>query len=461
MSVINNVLKNLESRESKFTPIEIDTIASSSSAPARDLKPLLLIAVLLTALAAVAWYYLQDQIFQPVSTSVPAEASIAPELPSPVVQHAVEAEPESATGVVADTMIGNQIIGLQIRESEQDMSMEFALRDRVVAYLKERGENSFGYHLRDVESQIVAPLISDNRWILELEIVSSATGVDINFLTAADILVETRQELRDGEPIWSINLRKSAAPADSDTEADAGVAVARSEEPAVSLAQPAPAPVEVQSPAVAAQTAVAEASVGPVEIDIKSTNPNAASINQLEYAVQLINSGRTAKAEALLQGLLGGEQDYTAREHLLALYGRQRQIGRKQRLLRGSMVRYPDAALFKTEYARSLFQGAGYRAVIEFFAKEATIDVTQQALVAASYQRLDEHQDAIKHYQMALAQDANNARNWIGLAISQENTAALEEALNSYRRAARLGGLNSRLRAFVASRSSALEQVLN
>lgn len=460
MSVINNVLKNLESRESKFTPIEINSIASSP-APARDLKPLLLIAVLLTALAAVAWYYLQDQLFQPAPTSVPALASIASELSSPVVQAAVEAEPESADGVVTDEMIGNQIIGLQIRESEQDMSMEFALRDRVVAYLKERGENSFGYHLRDVESQIVAPSISDNRWIQELEIVSSATGVDINFLTAADILVETRQDLRDGEPIWSINLRKSATPAGSDTEADAAVAVARSEEPAVSVAQPAPAPVEVQSPSGAAQTAVAEAPAGPVEIDIKSTNPNSASINQLEYAVQLINSGRTAKAEALLQGLLGGVQDYTAREHLLALYGRQRQSGRKQRLLRGSMVRYPDAALFKTEYARSLFQSAAYRAVIEFFANETNIDVTQQALVAASYQRLDEHQDAIKHYQMALAQDTNNARNWIGLAISQENTAALEEALNSYRRAARLGGLNGRLRAFVASRSSALEQVLN
>ena len=460
MSVINNVLKNLESRESKFTPIEINSIASNP-APARDLKPLLLIAVLLLTLAVVVWYYLQDQIFQPASTSVPAVASIAPELPSPVVQDAVEPEPEpeSAAGVVTDQIIGNQIIGLQIRESEEDMSMEFALRDRVVAYLKERGENSFGYHLRDVESQIVAPQISDNRWIRELVIVSSETGVDINFLTAADILVETRQDLRDGEPIWSINLRKSATPADN--EPDAGVAVARGEEPVVSVSQPAAAPAEVQSSAVAAQTAVAETPAAPVEIDIKSTNPNNASNNQLEYAVKLINSGRTAKAEALLQGLLGGVEDYSAREHLLALYGRQKKVGRERRLLRESMTRYPDAVLFKTEYARSLFQSAAYRAVIELFANEISIEVTQQALVAASYQRLDEHEDAVKYYQLALAQDANNARNWIGLGISQEHTAALEEALNSYQRAIKLGGLNSRLRAFVAARSSTLEQVLN
>jgi cytochrome c-type biogenesis protein CcmH/NrfG len=125
------------------------------------------------------------------------------------------------------------------------------------------------------------------------------------------------------------------------------------------------------------------------------------------------------------------------------------------------MAKYPDAALFKTEYARSLFQSAAYRAVIELFANEISIDVTQQALVAASYQRLDEHEDAVKYYRLALAQDANNARNWIGLGISQEHTAALAEALNSYQRAVKLGGLNSRLRAFVAARRSTLEQVLN
>ncbi len=376
-------------------------------------------------------------------------------VPLPVAQ--ADVEPEIDTDIVTDQMIGNQIIGLQIRESEEDMRMEFVLRAKVVAYLKERGENSFGYHLRDVESQIVAPQISDNRWIRELAIISSKTGVDINFQTAADILVETRQDLRDGEPIWAISLRKSVTPAGSGNV----VEVARGSEPDVAVSQPTAAPVAVASATITAQTSVVDVPAGPVEIDIKSTNPNTASINQLEYAVQLINSGRTAKAEALLQGLLGGVEDYSAREHLLALYRRQKQVGRERRLLRESMARYPDAALFKTEYARSLFQSAAYRAVIQFFAKEISIDVTQQALVAASYQRLDEHEDAVKHYRLALAQDGNNARNWIGLGISQEHTAALEAALDSYQRAVKLGGLNSRLRAFVDARSNTLSQVLN
>ncbi|MBT8437984.1 MAG: hypothetical protein KJP11_11465, partial [Gammaproteobacteria bacterium] len=206
MSVINNVLKDLESRESQFTPIEIDAIGVKP-APARDLKPLLLIALLLLFLMAGAWIYLQHQLTGTSTSTAPSKAATSPAIAALPV---VEAEVDQV--VVTDRMIGNQIIGLQIRESEDDMRMEFALRDKVVAFLKERGENSFGYHLRDIESQIFAPVISDNRWIRELAIAPSNGGVDVGFKTAEDILVETRQSLIDGEPVWVINLRKKTAP---------------------------------------------------------------------------------------------------------------------------------------------------------------------------------------------------------------------------------------------------------
>jgi MSHA biogenesis protein MshN len=454
MSVINNVLKNLESRESRFTPIEINSVACSA-APVRDLKPLLLIIVLFSLTAAAAWFYLQDQLSTIAPQPVPTVATTGPVAPLPVAQTAVE--PEIDAGIAAGQMTGNQIIGLQIRESEEEMRMEFALREKVVAYLSERGENNFAYHLRDVESRIVAPLISDNRWIRELSIEASESGVDINFETAADILVETLQEVRDGEPVWAINLRKADTPAGSESVVEA----AHRSGPAVTESQPAPVPVQVVSSTMTPQTATVETPPAPVEIDIKSTNPNSVSINQLEYAVELINSRRVAEAEALLLGLFGGVEDFAAREHLLALYGSQKLVERKRQLLRESMAKYPDAALFKTEYGRSLFHAAAYRQVIQLFINDISIDADQQALVAASYQRLDEHEDAVKHYQLALAQDASNARNWIGLGISQENTAALEEALNSYQRAAKLGSLNSRLRVFIANRSHALRQVLN
>ena len=106
----------------------------------------------------------------------------------------------------------NQIVGLQLRESEQAMRMEFVLRDKVVAYLRERGENHFDYRLREIESQIDAPRIRDNRWVRALAIDAVDGGVDIDFETAPDILVETRQSLVDGEAVWVIGLRRRRRP---------------------------------------------------------------------------------------------------------------------------------------------------------------------------------------------------------------------------------------------------------
>jgi hypothetical protein len=459
MSVINNVLKDLESRESQFTPIEIDAIRIKP-ATARDLKPLLLVALLLLLLMAGAWIYLQDQLISSGSSAAPSIASTTSAVAAPPV-----AEAEVNQAVVTDRMIGNQIIGLQIRESEDDMRMEFVLRDKVVAFLKQRGENSFGYHLRDIESQIFAPVISDNRWIRELAITASNSGVDVNFQTAEDILVETRQSLVNGEPVWVINLRKTATPVVANTVVE-NIAVG---EPAAIGTQQNPETMELASTDAAAdevelesqQASASGAPAAVVKLDINSTNPNAKTINQLEYAVKLMNSRRFAKAQATLQNLLGGSEDYDARKHLLALYSSQNQSGRFLRLVRESMTKYPDDLLFKTEYARSLFQAAAYRSVIQLFVNENSPDANQQALVAASYQRLDEHESAVRHYQLALEQDAANAKNWIGLGISQEQTAALEGALHSYQQAAKLGNLNNRLQAFVDNKSRTLRQVLN
>jgi hypothetical protein len=474
MSVINNVLKDLETRESRFTPIELTSVQTPSPVR-RDLKPLALGASLLIVVAAGAWVYLQPRIAPGVAGPV-ALASIdtAPVMAAPKDEiQAAEISAARVTapvetldaGVVTDRMIGNQIIGLQIRESEQDMRMEFVLRDKVVAYLQERGENSFGYHLRGIESQIVAPVMTDNPWVRTLSINGTERGVDIEFETAPDILVETRQSLIDDEPVWIINLRKAVAPAPvkaepaAATESVASAAIEASTSPG-SL----PGESRQLAPTVAPTPAADDAGASPVpvvKLEIKSTSPGAKSANQLDYAVELIRSSRPDDAENLLQGLLGGTEDFGARRHLLALYQGQQRVDRFERLARESVARYPDEALFRTEYARSLFDKAAYRAAIQQLSGGPALDSSQQSLVAASYQRLDEHADAIRHYRLALGQDAANAKNWIGLAISQEHSSQFEAALDSYQRARRLGNLDARLQAFVDKRSDTLSQVLN
>lgn len=480
MSVINNVLKDLETRKSRFTPIEITSVGAPAAAR-RDLKPLAIGLLLLLLLAAGGWIYLQQKTASvhaepvalssvdiPPATVAATDGSTASE---PALAETFAETAAVADGVVTDRMIGNQIIGLQISENEQDMRMEFVLRDRVVAYLKERGENSFGYHLREIESQIVAPILKDNPWIQTLAITTAEQGVDIKFETAPEILVETRQSVVDGESVWAITLRKAviqplAKPASAVAAAAnttvATVTAAESSSEQDRAAAPGVLPeTQALAPAAVPEVSTAQSPAPIVKLEINSTNPDAKPTRQLEYALELINSRRLNDAENLLLELLGGTEDYEARQHLLALYQGRQRVNRFDRLVRESVARYPDDHLFRTEYARSLFQKTAYREVIELFAGTSALDTDQQALVAASYQRLDEHADAIRYYRLALQQDASKAKNWIGLGISQEHSAELAAALDSYQRAARLGTLNQRLQAFVDKRSDTLRQVLN
>ncbi len=181
----------------------------------------------------------------------------------------------------------------------------------------------------------------------------------------------------------------------------------------------------------------------------------------MQYATELINAGRLADAEGLLEALLDTGEDRAARERLLALYqlsGRARDFAR---LARASAQRYPADAVFVAEHARVLMQSAAYAEVVELLSPAADLDADREALLAGAYQRLDRHADAIRHYRLAVARDAADARHWIGLGISQEHAAALEDALHSYRTAARLGPPSERLRAFVAKRTDTLERVLH
>ena len=521
MSVINNVLRDLEARESSFTPIEITSVRPPA-AVSRRFRPLLMAGPALLAAVAVVYLMQADPAAKPVDNvadtgdSAPAAAAVtvaADNGSSPLAGNApapaptavepsspdadvIAAAPDSSLAAVnpapspgaadqvyaslasiapadetpiepvvtpagmAAPAIGNEIIGLQLREAEQEMQMEFVLRERAVAFLRERGENHFAYRLSEIESRIQAPTIRDNRWIRELSIGAADGGVDISFETMPGILVETSQRQNDGEALWTISLRHAEPAPAAEIEIASlapAVAVSAVNEPAIDAARRA-APSSAGSDASADTSATA---AEPVKLEIKATNPAARDLNRLDYAVELINSRRYDEAEKLLQSLLGGGEDHLARQRLIALYERDRQDQRLAAMALESMQAYPGDAAFRTEYARVLFRDNAFGDIVALLADASPANAPQQSLLAASYQRLEQHEQAVQHYRLALETDAGNARNWVGLAISQEHTAALEDALNSYQQAGRLGSLNDRLQAFVKQRSDTLRQALN
>lgn len=202
MSVVNNMLKDLETRSSQFTPIEIATVGSAVAPKPKSFSGLTI--TLITTLLAVGLIFLYFQFPHSRGDAVIPVKAIVDATAVPVAPARTLIEPEVAPV--------NQIIGLQMKETIDNLSLQFSLRGKAISYLKERSENRFVYHLKDIRSEIVAPEIRDNRWIEQLSISPSDQGVDIIFRTTSSVQVEPREQRQDGEQIWSIKLTKLPQP---------------------------------------------------------------------------------------------------------------------------------------------------------------------------------------------------------------------------------------------------------
>ncbi|MFT5503456.1 MAG: tetratricopeptide (TPR) repeat protein [Gammaproteobacteria bacterium] len=441
MSIINRVLKDLESRDSAFIPIEVAAVGGPELNDARApwLIPVVIIAVLMVV--GVGGMRLLDgsELFSEPPDSLPVIE--VPLKPGPLVTDVVKVIPE---------LLQNQIIGLQIQESDSLIRLEFSLANRVVAYVKERSNQRFVYHLKDITSEILAPKIQDSRWIKRLQLVSRNEGVDIDFETEAAVLVETGQSQNGDDYIWSIEIREIA-----ERPAIEGPVVS---EPVTPIAVN-----QVQGNAVKTEVPVEVEVVKPkpkVKLEISSSRKSNESL-ELQRAAELIRKKRWNQAEGLLQSLLNGEEDKEARRHLITIYDRSKQTEKFSQLINESMALYPQAHHFVSAYARSLYQLGSYQSAIDQLLETADTNADQLSIIAASYQRLDLYSKAIEYYRASLKLKPRQVRNWVGLGISLEHVSELKEALNAYRAAAKLGHLSVRLSEFVDKRSRALEKVIN
>lgn len=427
MSVINNVLKDLELRSSQFTPIDIAAVNITKPVNQNSWNRLVILLISGVLLAAAGYWFYQNQMRLIEETIMPPVGKTAP---------VAITKPESVP-------VPNQIVGLQIKESTGDVSLEFSLREKTVSYLKERSETRFVYHLKDIENEIAAPLIKDNLWIKRLSINSVGDGVDVAFETTAGVLVNTEQLQKRDDAIWIIQLKKSPDPVVVEN-------IKKAEVREATKASAAPVKAEV-----------VEADSKPVKVEIKSARKKMSDREQLLRAKELVKNREWESAEILLQSLIDGRQDLAARKQLLGVYAQPQYASQYASLARESSERYPESTLLKSEYARSLFHKQSYRLVISILETPNNIDSKQAALLAASYQRLDEHKQAIEYYRQSLKLDRSQARNWIGLGISLEHNGQSRLALQSYQTAAKLGNISQRLEQFIEQRVRLLAKVVN
>ncbi len=467
MSVINNVLKDLESRNSSFTPLDVSSVEAKQTQQPEKAKWGIWIVLLLMISGALFIYLVLNGYLNrllPNSIQQPAVEMLQPEaVTEPEVTLIAESKPEPIPVVEAPVVERNEIIGLQLKESQADLVLEFALKERVISYLKERSENRFVYHIRDVDNQIVAPLLQDNPWLRQLALQDSDNGVDIRFTTNDNLLVETSQSSAANEWIWRITFRKAPEPEIEASVIKESAPVAKQPEPVVTATPEEPAPVQVETPQPEQSQAVAvspEPVAEPV-VSITSRNSNTSGESQLALATRLIKNGQLGEAQNALLPMLDGPDDLRARRLLHGVYSRSGNRDSYQSLLRESMQRYPGEAEFVSRYAGLLFRDRDYLAVIDFFSQRLPMEVGHYSMLAMSYQREARYEDAVAQFKEALKLDSRDSKNWAGLAISLEQQGDLSNALKAFQQAQSIGGLSPRLNTFVRERITSLQQVVN
>ena len=151
-----------------------------------------------------------------------------------------------------------------------------------------------------------------------------------------------------------------------------------------------------------------------------------------------------------------------AREMLAGIYIKSGRLIDAAELLSEGVNVVPEYPLFAKLYARVLLEQKKPQLAIRVLERGAGItdvDPDYYALLAASYQRVNEHEKSTDIYLRLVKARPQEGVWWLGLGISLEKTGKNKQALEAYQRAQKTGSLNEGLVKFSNNRVSALQEI--
>lgn len=188
-----------------------------------------------------------------------------------------------------------------------------------------------------------------------------------------------------------------------------------------------------------------------------------------ELADQLYQQGYRAlqqrnstSAEQLWQKALTTEPGHLkSREGLIALYLSQGRKIESAKLLEEGVRRHPEHAQFALLHARMLAEEGHAAAAISALEQAMGNTEPQQpelfALAAALYQQQHDYDNSIRAYQRALYLHPQQSHWWMGLGISLEGAGKPTEAKSAYEEALQRGALTKDARKYVQQRLQELK----
>jgi MSHA biogenesis protein MshN len=204
--------------------------------------------------------------------------------------------------------------------------------------------------------------------------------------------------------------------------------------------------------------------VAPEEVRIDKrvdVTPRERAESEFRRAMSLVNQGRMAEGMDGLKSALGADASYElARQTLVALLLEAKRTDEAAALLQEGLAVNAANVGYAMLLARIVVERGdpnGALALLQKSGAAARSNAEYQAFVAALYQRLGRHTEAVERYQGALRLSAGVGAWWVGLGISQEALLRPQDATESFQRAKGTGSLSPELLAYVERRLKQLQ----
>ena len=231
---------------------------------------------------------------------------------------------------------------------------------------------------------------------------------------------------------------------------------------AAAPAKAAELPAAETTTAAAPEQQPPPADASKVTINKKLRNPTPRDLAEQSHqeALNLLRLGQGGGENLLRQALTHDAQYSQARETLADLLVESGRLDEAAALLNEGIKFAPHNTALIRRYARVLVEQGNIDGAITALEKElpaVTADADYQAFLAALYQRVQRHDEAVQTYQRALAQQPRQGVWWMGLGISLEATVKRSEARQAYQRALDSQTLTTTLQDYVNGRLRALQ----
>jgi len=231
------------------------------------------------------------------------------------------------------------------------------------------------------------------------------------------------------------------------------------------LAKATPVVSEEVSDAVEAETLEEPIDNTPVKFSRSTVPMRAEQKAELSYqnGYAHLRKHRNRQAERSLRRALDMEPGHVkARELLSGIYIKQGRWVEASELLRQGLTYSPQHRTFSKLYARALMQlnqDVQAIAVLKRYAPPVKSDPNYFAILAALYQRQDQHNQAAEVYATLVRLKPGNGVWWVGLGISLEALERNQDAVQAYGHASKTGNLQSKVAHFTNNRLLALEEI--